>query len=129
MATIEVGYPLHGTHVQTTFTATGVFGGGGNLADITCDLMRGSVTVASGTVSSTGGNGWQAVFAGPLSPESYLTFVASIGGSSPDSDEQDKITVDSLVPLELNDLPPPSPAPVSATTTRTITLTGSHRPH
>jgi hypothetical protein len=124
MASIEVDYPLHGTHVPTSFTATGTFSGG-TLADITCNLMRNSVTVATGVMSSPSAGNWVATFAGPLSPESYLTFAASIAGGSPDSDEEDKITVDSDVPIDLDLLP----AVRSAAARTTIAITGRHRPH
>jgi len=121
MPSIEIDQALAGSHISSNFTAIGTFSG--NVADITCSIMKGTVTKASGAVSSHAPGNWQAVFTA-LAPDSGLSLVAHITGSPSDEDEQPNITVDAAEPIILNPLPNPEQGPSERVM---VTVTGKHR--
>src|SRR5262245_743403 len=102
MPAIEIDYAMVGSHVPPTFTATGTFVG--NLANITCRLMRIHGTMAMQSSPPTAGANpgeWKADFTN-APQEVNLTLRADIAGAPADSNEQPGIIVEAAPPLQLD---------------------------
>ncbi len=121
MASIEIKRVLTNSSIPTLFIANGTFTG--NPGTITCSLMRGPMLVANGHVVPVSAGKWQATFAG-LVAEAGLTLIARIADPPPDEDIQTNITVDPLLPLDIDEPVEPVDGPGDYETQK---LSGKYR--
>jgi hypothetical protein len=137
MPSIEVDYPMVGSHVLPVFAANGTYVG--TFANITCKLVDATgATVMNGVVSAgtNPATDWKADFdlSAVVLPLRNLTLRPEIVAPS-DTNDQDDITVEAAPPMQMDRLPrppaspaPPAPAPLPAPVALVapVTVTGTH---
>ena len=124
-ASIEIDVALTGSHVRSTFTASGTYSPDAGAPVITCSLAKAGVSWGSGPgVLNAANLSWTCKFTG-LGPSSDLVLAAEITDGTSDSDEHPNITVDAdPPPIELDPLSPP---PRGVIVRANYDVAGSHK--